>query len=318
MEKFISFSLLWVLGGINLRKLALFILCIFLVGCTSKVYTDNFDKGKIELENGNYSEAIKFFEIAEQEKNTKEIDELISIAKILNDSLIAKKEGKFEASNYNAEKIIDYKIKEEVNKKIIESTKKQAREIVKQTDVESAQKEELEANISKGKVLLEQQKFDEAYTIFNALVTQEGDYPSYKLFKDLFVQATNLAKETVDKKEAYIVEQQNKAEEEKKKKAEEEKQRKIAEENAKKEAQKQAQNAKVSKEQAKQLVIQKLQLPNNPNLFVEYEYDNEHGDYVFHVYEVVIDDPKTKEGHTATWGWYGVDPKNKYVYDAFN
>jgi len=293
-----------------LRKLALFILCIFLVGCNPKIYTDNFDKGKVELESGNYSEAIKFFEIAEQEKNTNEVDELLSITKILNDSLIAKAEGKFEASNYNAEKIIDYKIKEEVNKKIIESAKNQAREILKQTDVESTQKEELEANISKGKVLLEQQKFDEAYTIFNTLVTQEGDYPGYKIFKDLFVKATNLAKETVDKKEAYIVEQQ--------KKAEEEKQRKIAEENAKKEAQKKAQNAKISKEQAIQLVKQHLKLPNDPNLFIEYQYDNEHGDFVFQVYEVVIDDPKTKEGHTATWGWYGVDPKNKYVYDAFN
>jgi len=53
-------------------------------------------------------------------------------------------------------------------------------------------------------------------------------------------------------------------------------------------------------------------------MYVEFSNTNEHGDYVFHVYEIVIDDPITKVGHTATWGWYGVDPINKIVYDAFN
>ncbi|MDT0124187.1 stalk domain-containing protein [Paenibacillus sp. RRE4] len=45
---------------------------------------------------------------------------------------------------------------------------------------------------------------------------------------------------------------------------------------------------------------------NNSKLIVEVdnEMDNQ---YVVHVYEIVIDDEKTGEGHTATYGWYYVD-----------
>nr|WP_145401636.1 stalk domain-containing protein [Paenibacillus xylanexedens] len=45
---------------------------------------------------------------------------------------------------------------------------------------------------------------------------------------------------------------------------------------------------------------------NNSKLIVEVdnEVDNQ---YVVHVYEIVIDDEKTGEGHTATYGWYYVD-----------
>ncbi|MFJ8526951.1 hypothetical protein [Bacillus sp. NPDC094106] len=40
----------------------------------------------------------------------------------------------------------------------------------------------------------------------------------------------------------------------------------------------------------------------------------EQGDYVIHVYEVVTNG---EESHTATWGWYAVNPKTKKVYKAF-
>lgn len=300
------------LGGIHIKKLTIILACIFLIGCTPKAYTENLNAGKDALEDADYDKAVKFFEVAEKEKNTKEIDELLSISKILHDSVTAKKEGEFEVSTYNAEKIIDYKVTEEVNTEIIENVKNQAKEILVQIEADNTHLEELMATISKGKELIEQQKFDEALSIFSAITTQEKQYPDYKVFKDLKDQASKLEKETINQKSVYEAEQQKKvaAEEElKRKKAEEERQRKIAKE-------KEAQNAKVSKEQAKQLVIKYLGVPNSPNLFVEYNYDNEHGDYVFQVYEVVIDDPVTKEGHHATWGWYAVDPKNKYVYEA--
>lgn len=37
--------------------------------------------------------------------------------------------------------------------------------------------------------------------------------------------------------------------------------------------------------------------------------------YVVHGYEVVVDDEKTGEGHTATFGWYCVDKKTGKVYE---
>ncbi|MFD2044570.1 hypothetical protein ACFSTA_08565 [Ornithinibacillus salinisoli] len=55
---------------------------------------------------------------------------------------------------------------------------------------------------------------------------------------------------------------------------------------------------------------------SNSNVRLEYDHDLENGDYVFLLYEVVINNSETKEGHTATWGWYGIDPVNNYVYDA--
>jgi hypothetical protein len=37
--------------------------------------------------------------------------------------------------------------------------------------------------------------------------------------------------------------------------------------------------------------------------------------YVIHYYEIIIDDPKTGVGHTATFGWYFVDKANGDVYE---
>ena len=36
--------------------------------------------------------------------------------------------------------------------------------------------------------------------------------------------------------------------------------------------------------------------------------------YVVHGYHIVIDDPKTQEGHTATFGWYFVDCSTGSVF----
>lgn len=292
-----------------MKKLSLVILCIFLVGCTSKAYTENLDKGISEFKEGNYSQALDLFKIAEQEENTKEIDELLSITTILNDSLTALNEGEFEASVFSAKKIDGYTVEEKSNEEIYVLAKSEADRILTDANKAISQKADLEEKIAKGKTLLEQQKFDEAYEIFNSLISKE-DYLDNKVIHSLLTEAENLGKETKENKEVHILAEQ--------KKAEEEKQRKLVAEQAKKAEQQKAQNAKLTKEQAVQLVRKQYDIPNKPNLFVEYDHDNEHGDYVIHVYEVVIDDPVTKEGHTATWGWYGVDPKQKIVYDAFN
>lgn len=292
-----------------MKKLSFIILCIFLVGCTSKTYTENLNNGTSEFKEGNYSEAIELFKVAAKEENTNEIDELLSITTILNDSFTALNEGEFEASVFNAKKIDGYKVEEKSNEEIYGLAKSEADRILTEANKAISQKADLDEKIAKGKVLLEQQKFDEAYEIFNALVSKE-DYLDSKVINSLLTEAENLAKETTEKKEVHTLAEQ--------KKAEEEKQRKLAAEQAKKAEQKKAQNAKLTKEQAVKLVREQYDIPNKPNLFVEYDHDNEHGDYVIQVYEVVIDDPVTKEGHTATWGWYGVDPIQKLVYDAFD
>lgn len=69
----------------------------------------------------------------------------------------------------------------------------------------------------------------------------------------------------------------------------------------------------ISKEEARQLVVNYLH-PDNPERIIEYDHDD-NGDYIFHYY-IVVDDPNIEDdGHTATFGWYGVNSNTKEVYD---
>jgi hypothetical protein len=74
---------------------------------------------------------------------------------------------------------------------------------------------------------------------------------------------------------------------------------------------------KLSKDEARELVKRYLGITDddNPNLFIEFDHINDHGDYVFWVYQMVIDDSETKEGHAATIGFFAVDPYEQIVYD---
>lgn len=69
---------------------------------------------------------------------------------------------------------------------------------------------------------------------------------------------------------------------------------------------------KITIKEAEQLVKDFIQIEDYPQLRVQYDHDNEKGDYIFQVFESVEDG---QGGHTATWGWYGVNPKTKDVYD---
>lgn len=69
----------------------------------------------------------------------------------------------------------------------------------------------------------------------------------------------------------------------------------------------------LTKQEAEQLVREHLELTNNPGVKVDYDHD-EGGRYVIHVYEIVGDG---EMAHTATWGWYYVDPKTKKIESMF-
>jgi len=69
----------------------------------------------------------------------------------------------------------------------------------------------------------------------------------------------------------------------------------------------------ISKEEARQLVVNYLH-PDNPESIIEYDHDD-NGDYIFHYY-IIVDDPNIEDdGHTATFGWYGINPITKEIYD---
>ena len=77
----------------------------------------------------------------------------------------------------------------------------------------------------------------------------------------------------------------------------------------------QPESTEISKEEARQIVIDFAQVRNNDNLKTQYDHD-EGNDYIFQVYEVVADD--AENSHTATFGWYGVNKLTGEVYDTMD
>lgn len=75
----------------------------------------------------------------------------------------------------------------------------------------------------------------------------------------------------------------------------------------------QPESTEISKEEARQIVIDFAQVRNNDNLKTQYDHD-EGNDYIFQVYEVVADD--AENSHTATFGWYGVNKLTGEVYNT--
>ncbi|MDG0030489.1 hypothetical protein MMB68_13060 [Priestia sp. Y58] len=134
-------------------------------------------------------------------------------------------------------------------------------------------------------------------------------------------------------------EEERLAEEEKKQKEEEEAQAKADEEEADADSEDEAQTAElesepeeeedteataeeepaeqtVSQEQAIQLVRDQQGISEDSILLVEYDHLDDSGNYIIHVYESVVDNEETGEGHTATQGWYQVSPSDGSITDV--
>lgn len=64
-----------------MKKLMMIICLILLtVGCSSKEYDQQMGLGKKAMENGQYKEAVRYFENAAKEKSTDEIQQYIRLA----------------------------------------------------------------------------------------------------------------------------------------------------------------------------------------------------------------------------------------------
>jgi hypothetical protein len=271
-------------------------------GCSSKAYDTELESGKAALKEEKYEDALASFNKAAKEKSTDEIQQYIKFTTYMIDSQDFLNKGEFSSAILTSKKVSSSKEKSE----IIEILKPKALKLQSDaTELEGTLKSASE-ELAKGKNLLEENNFDEAYTTFQTISQIKEQHPK---LEEITKESLALMKQALERKNAFLTEQKEKEEAAKKAEAE-----RIAQEKQKAEQTPQ----KISKEQAEQNVRQYLNLQPNPNLFVEYDHDNENGDYVIHVYDIVIDNPETKEGHTATRGWYGVDPDNGFVYDAFN
>src|SRR6478736_5272527 len=131
-------------------------------------------------------------------------------------------------------------------------------------------------------------------------------------------------------------EEERLAEEEKKQQEEEEAQAKADEEEAQADSEDEAQTESepeqeedteaieeeetaeqtVSQEQAIQLVRDQQGISEDSPLLVAYDHVDDSGNYIIHVYENVVDNEETGEGHTATQGWYQVNPSDGSITDV--
>jgi tetratricopeptide (TPR) repeat protein len=285
-----------------MKRFAILILTVLILSaCTSNAYTDSINAGKQALQKGNYTDAVHNFENALEEKETDEAKEYLHLSESLQESLKLYQDGEFEAALHTIEKVITKK-SEKLDGKILKNANELREQIVKTI----ALSDSLKDNIVKAKTLLDQKQFDDAYEVF--LQVSETDlFTENESIEKLTKEAAELLLQTTMLKNANETEQEKqKIEEENKQKVEEEK-------NTQEETSK-----PLTHEQAEELVRKHLNLQSDPTIHVKYDHDAQNGDYIVQVYEVVVDDPKTGQGHTATWGWYGVNKTTKTVYDAMN
>ncbi len=274
-------------------------LLIVASGCSPKMYDEQVDSGKKAIEKGEYADAVNSFEKAAKDKSTDDIQKYIRLANDMKDSATALKKEKYEVAIANAEKVT----KEKMDDKIFKSAKEQADKIIKSAKSSQEQKESTKKEIQSGKDLLNQQKYDEAYQAFKTIADRKES-------PQLVSEATTLMNEAITSKKQHEDEQEKvrkeKAEKEQaaqeKKKAEQEHQK--TKEETKKQQDTVTDTSEITEHEAEDLV--RRQFNFSSDVVVQYNNDDESGNFVIQVYE---DHPD----HTATLGWFAVNPKTKKV-----
>ena len=281
-----------------MKKITLLILtALILSACTPKAYTESFTAGKTALQKGEYDQAINKFENALEEKETAEAKNYLHFAQTLLESRKLYHGGDFDAAINSINKLL----KENSSEKLDGKVKKQANALLKEILQAKTVSETMKEKMTKGKTLLEDNQFDQAAAVFKE-VAETTNLPDVTEIETMAKDAVALLTETTKKKNAAEQEKQQKDETVKKKEEEKQKQEEG--------------NKTLTHEQAVDLVKKHLNITSEQNVKVVYDHDADNGDYVIHVYEFVVDNPSTGEGHTTTWGWYGVNKQTKAVYDT--
>ncbi|PFN97315.1 hypothetical protein COJ85_23475 [Bacillus sp. AFS076308] len=282
------------------RIILLILTALILAACTPKAYTESMDAGKAALEKGDYVQAINKLENAIEEKDTQDAQNYLHIAKTLVDSQQLYHDGEFDTAIDSIQKLLKDKAMKNSSAKI----EKQANTLLAEVKRAKTVSETMKEQMVKGKTLFEGGQYDQAAEVFKG-ITETTDLPEVSDLELMSKDASELLTEATKKETALVQEKQAQQEEAKQKETEEK--------------QKQAEASKpLTSEQAVQLVKEHLKIKSNQNVKIVYYHDAENGDYIIKVYEFVIDNPSTGEGHTATWGWYGVNKQTKTVYDAMN
>lgn len=274
-------------------------LLIVASGCSPKMYDEQVDSGKKAIEKGEYADAVNSFEKAAKDKSTDDIQKYIRLANDMKDSATALKEEKYEVAIANAEKVT----KEKTDDKIFKSAKEQADKIIKSAKSSQEQQESTKKEIQSGKDLLNQQKYDEAYQAFKTIADRKES-------PQLVSEATTLMNEAITAKKQHEDEQEKIRKEKAEKEQAAQEKKKAEQEKTKEETKKQqdtvtvTDTGEITEHEAEDLV--RRQFNFSSDVVVQYNNDDENGNFVIQVYE---DHPD----HTATLGWFAVNPKTKKV-----
>ncbi|MEK3799253.1 hypothetical protein MHI18_13635 [Peribacillus sp. FSL H8-0477] len=276
-----------------MRKKALLILLALglLAGCTTRAYETNMELGRNELKKQHYLEASEAFDKAYQDNDSAVAKDLRNLSAAMSKAITAYETSDYPTALTLLDKVIKYKTSEPEG----EDVHKQAKKLKAEVSTAIKENEEMTLKLAEGKVLLSQKQFKEARSLFEEVA--ESNEPSTSKIKteakklmDQTIQNKDQAGKTIDTEKSEETDKQSET----------------------KEA---SESTELTTEQGKEVVAEFIKMNDSSNLTIQFDREDEKGNYIFQVYEIVIDNPETKEGHTATWGWYSVNPKTKEVED---
>lgn len=274
------------------KKALLFLLALsLLAGCTTRAYETNMELGRNELKKQHYLEASEAFDKAYQDNDSAEAKDLRNMSAAMSKAMTAYETSDYPTALTLLDKVIKYKTSEPEG----EDVYKQAKELKKEVSKAIKENEEMTLKLEEGKVLLSQKQYKEAHSLFREVT--ESNQPSTSKLK-------SEAKKLIDKTVQSEDQTGNISETEKPEETDKQSETKETNE-----------STELTKEEGKELVAEFIKMNDSSNLTIQFDREDEKGNYIFQVYEIVIDNVETKEGHTATWGWYSVNPKTKEVED---
>ncbi|GKU83020.1 hypothetical protein [Niallia sp. NCCP-28] len=249
-----------------------------------KAMEEELAKGKKMLEKQQFGEAYAIFEKAKQNRETD--NQAIAV--------LSKKLTDLMDKTTNAKKVYEEKIaKEKAEKQKQEALRLAAEKRAQEEAIRLAEEQKQKQQAAERLAAAQKEKKEKERTTMVQQKKQTAETSSIEVQQP---EQKTASSSTVQQKTTTVPHESN--QEENTKQAEEK------------------QTTELTSSQAVQLVKNHLNI-NNDKMHVE--YDHMDGDnYIIHVFEVVIDDPKTNVGHTATYGWYGVNKYTKKIYDAFN
>ncbi len=182
-----------------------------LSACSSKEYEAHIQSGTESVKDEKYEDALLSFQKAAEEKNTDDVQQFITFAKYMTDSLDLFEKGEFSAAILTSEKIT----KTKKTDKVIDLLKPKALKLQEEAAGLDEQFKRYTDDLTKSQLLLEQQQFDEAYNLCKAITENGSPHPK---FDQLVKEANERMAAALEQKNAYLAEAaaKEKAEAEKK------------------------------------------------------------------------------------------------------